>query len=301
MPTYIGSQVLFINRGGRHIRNIDLNRVGGNALYESRNLAWQSEHLTYSGIVAMAYTQSPDSVLWALREDGELISMTYDPSLEDDAVIGWAHHPVTNMYVESICAIPNGEQDQLWMTVKRTINGSTVRYVEFMDHDKYVDSGIGYNNPGTPISILSGLGHLEGETITILADGAVHPDRVVSGGSVSLQAAAGIIEAGLPYNSKMIPVPLEGGNPAGSAQGKIRRWNKAILRLYQSANPIVNGVRPPSRSPGSPMDAPEPLVTGESKTYHIGYDTYGQLTIEQDLPLACMILAIYGDAAVHGG
>lgn len=304
MPIKLHSEILFVDDSGRQLRNIDRNRNSNAEVWDTRDLSWQAEHISFSGIVATAYTKKPDSVVWAIRDDGLLISMTYDPSLEQDSVLGWANHPMINdaldTEVESIASIPNGEQDQLWMIVKRTINGAVHRHVEFMDHNKFMDSGIGYDNPASPISVLSGLGHLEGETVQIVADGAVHPSAVVSGGQVPLNDSYGVVEAGLGYNMKVVTLPLEGGFPAGSAQGKSKRFNQAILRLHQSANPKVNGVRPPSRSPSSPMDAPEPLVTGESETYHEGYDHFAQLTIEQDLPLACHVLAIYGNAGVHG-
>lgn len=303
MPVKIGAQVMFVDSSGRELRNIDRNRTSNAETWITRDLAWQAEHLTYSGIDAIAHTRRPDSVLWAIKGNGELISMTYDPSLEGDAQVGWSQHPMllASTEVESIAAIPNGETDQLWAVVKRTIDGNTRRYIEFLDPDVFVDSAIGYNNPSTPISIVSGLGHLEGETVSILADGAVHPDRVVNSGQISLQAAAGVIEVGLSYTSTLETQAIAAGNPAGTSMGKTKRWNEAILLLFQSANPRINGVRPPSRSPASLMDSPEPLISGETKSYSLGYDHFGVLTIEQELPLPTHILAIYGNVGVHNG
>src|SRR3546814_3427403 len=80
----------------------------------------------------------------------------------------------------------------------------------------YVDCGLSYQGP--PTQTLSGLGHLEGETVTILADGALHPDRVVAGGAVSLQMPASVAHVRLPYRHLFTSLKPAAGAAAATAE-----------------------------------------------------------------------------------
>ena len=73
------------------------------------------------------------------------------------------------------------------------------------------------------------------------------------------------------------------------------------LRLHQSALPKINGVRPADRTPSSPMNTAEALITGDSLHYNLGHSTAGEIEITQDLPVAMHILAVFGDMTVSAG
>ena len=296
-PEYIGSMMVFVQGSGRQIRTFSQNTTSVVEIYDSVNLTWLSEHLTDGGIVDMSYAQVPDSVLWCVRNDGTLLSATYDPSIDDDSFegVGWAKHTLDGE-VKSIATIPKETVDQTWLVVKRTINGSTKRYIEYMDSSVYVDSSLSYS--GTATTAISGLGHLEGKTLNIIADNAVHPQKTVSSSGITLDYAAGTVVAGLPFVPTLTPVEFEGGVPSGASQGLPKRWVQAKVRLHQSALPKINGTRPPDRSPSSPMDAMEPLTTGDSTHYNLGNSENGEITITQDLPVAMHILAIFGQMTV---
>lgn len=301
-PVHIGTSTVFVQSTGRHVRSFDLNRAAGTEVYDSINLAWLAEHITDTEVVDIAYAQVPYSLLFAARGDGTLLSMTWDPSLGGSGFegIGWARHP-TDGAVESIATIPYNREDQLWLVVNRTVDGATKRYVEYMDWDLRTHCTFVYDDPGTPIAIVGGLSHLEGKVVDIIADGAVHPQREVSSGQISLDYSAGVIKVGLPYERSMTPVPFEGGNPAGTSLGATKRWAKITLLLHESGLPLVNGTRPPDRSPGTPMDSPEALITGYKDVKNVGYDRTGEVTVTMDLPLPCHVLAIFGHAAVNAG
>ncbi len=296
-PEYIGSKVVFVQGSGRQIRTFSQNTQSVVELYDSVNLAWLSEHITEGGVVDMAYEQVPDSVLWCVRNDGVLLSATYDPSVDDDVFggVGWARHTLTGD-VKSIASIPRDDVDQTWIVVERTINGSTVKYIEYLDSSIYMDSSLSYSGAAT--SVLSGLAHLEGETLNVRADNAVHPQKVVSSGEITLDYTAGNVVAGLPFVPTLTPVEYEGGVPSGSSQGLPKRWVQAKLRLHESALPKLNGVRPADRTPSSPMDSTEPLTTGDSTHYNLGNSDNGEITITQDLPVPMHILAIFGHMTV---
>jgi hypothetical protein len=297
-PEYIGSKLVFVQGSGRQIRTFSQNQTSVVEIYDSINLAWLSEHLTVGGVVDMSYSQIPDSVLWCIRNDGVLLSSTYDPSIEDDVFggVGWAKHSFDGGEAKSIATIPRDAFDETWIVVKRTINGAVKQYIEYLDSAMYMDSALTYS--GSATTAISGLAHLEGKTVSVLADNAVHPQKVVSSSGITLDYAAGTVVVGLPFIPTLQPVEYEGGVPSGSSQGLPKRWVQAKLRLHESALPKINGVRPPDRSPSSPMDASEPLTTGDSTHYNLGHSDNGIITITQDLPVAMHILAIFGQMTV---
>lgn len=151
----IGNSIAFVQPSKRRVRELSYNfRVDS---YEAKDLTLLSEHITNSGIVDFDYQEGIDPIAWFAREDGVLLGMTYD-KLEE--VVAWHKHTIggTNAIVESIAVIPapDEKKDDLWMIVKRTINGTTKRYVEYISDDYdpdtngqasgiFVDSAITYN------------------------------------------------------------------------------------------------------------------------------------------------------------
>ena len=129
----------------------------------------------------------------------------------------------------------------------------------------------------------------------------MHPVKTVAGGSVTLDYSANIVHIGLPVVPKVTPVEVEGGIASGTSQGLPKRWVTCKLRLFQSALPKINGIRPADRTPASPMSAVEPLVTGDSLHYNLGHSKAGEIEITQDLPVAMHILAVFGDMTVSAG
>jgi hypothetical protein len=146
---------------------------------------------------------------------------------------------------------------------------------------------------------LSGLTHLEGETVSILGDGSVHPDKTVSSGAVTLERYVTKAHAGLAYNSTLRTLRVDAGSRIGTSQGKIKRIHELTVRLRRSVGLKVgrnadNLDVVPFRSSATAMDSPIALFTGD-KEIELGgnYDTDGQLTIRQDQPLPMNILAVY--------
>ena len=184
------------------------------------------------------------------------------------------------------------------------------RNVEFFDPWVYTDSCLtyppDYNDEDEaadypPTDVVAGLDYLEGQTVTIRADDATHPDRVVENGQVTLNNEYAKIEVGLQYTKKLkLQRYANAGEPA-NLQGMKGRWVEVWMRLINSAYPKVDGYRSAERRPSTPMDQAEPVVTGEVKAYHLGFDRNKQLTIEQDLPFPLYITSIYGVFEVDSG
>ena len=144
------------------------------------------------------------------------------------------------------------------------------------------------------VSTISGLDHLEGKTVKIKADGASHPDKVVSSGSITLDRDSYQVLVGLAYTTEIETLTPEYDSGIGSVQGQQQKRARPILRVFKSAVPTVNGAFKPSRSGLDNMDQSVPLTTGTLNYSLQSWDTEGKLKIETDEPLPLTILAIYG-------
>lgn len=299
-PEQMGRFTVFVQGSGRQVRTYEQRAASNIELYDSDDLSWLSEHVTTSGIISMSYQLYPYTILWCVRTDGTLLSMTADPALldsEDFKTVGWARH-VTDGTVESVVTIPNDTVDETWVLVKRSNTSGTIRTIERVDYDIAVDSALSYS--GSATASVSGLSHLEGKTVSVLADGATHPDLTVSSGAITLTRLASTIVVGLPFTSTLKTVPMETADD-GTDQGQRKRWSKIIARMISSAHPIINGYRKPTRHPSTDMDRAEALVTGDLEYRGSGFDQYAQIEIKQDLPLPCEITSVFGDYEVNRG
>ena len=221
--------------------------------------------------------------------------------------------------VESVATISGDlNEDELWVITQRWVNGSVRRYVEcFSDFDfdetapedfKFVDSHLSYS--GVAVSSLSGLDHLEGETVSILADGATHAQKVVNSGSISLNRSARKVVVGLPYNSVLQTMRIEGGagQTEGTAQGKIKRISKIVLRLFETVGAKVgpsldNLETVPFRTTSGAMDLPvSTFIAGDKEVeFSDDYNTDGFIFVKQDQALPLTVLALYPTIVTNDG
>lgn len=204
-----------------------------------------------SGITELAFQRERIPIVWACRRDGALIGMTYS---QEDKVAAWHHHFLggtsdivgSPAAVESITTIPSvtGEYEELWMVVRRWINGRTVRYNEFLYKtwekgdstltSHFLDCSRTYSGAAT--RTITGLAHLRGETLSVLVNGATHIDVVVSQtGAITLEYDAIDAVVGYGYNSDGEILPFDSGSADGSAQGKIQRKHHVTFRVMQTA------------------------------------------------------------------
>ena len=208
--------------------------------------------------------------------------------------------------VESIATIPGSNEDELWMTVQRTVNGATTRTIEYIKNFDFgsdvedaffIDSGLTYD--GSSATSLSGLTHLEAESVAINGNGATQPQKTVSSGAISLDHAVTKAHVGLNYSSTLKTMRIEAGATDGTAQGKIKRIDDVNLRLYRSVNAKVGPTlstldRIPFRSGADEMDRAIPMFTGDKDVeMPAGYDQDGYIIVQQDLPLPMTLVGIF--------
>jgi hypothetical protein len=386
-PVQVGKSAIFVQRAGKKIREMTyFYDVDG---FRAPDLTVLSEHITGTGVSEIAYQKEPQSIVWSVRNDGVLVGMTYERDL-DSLKVGWSRHVVggysdaanSDAVVESVAVIPaaDGTRDEVWMIVKRYVNGGVKRYIEYMtaffeDNIEqkdafFVDSGLTYDAPLTItgitqanpavvtsnghllsngnvvllsgvkgmtevngetftvanaaantfeltginstayttyvsggeirkyITTVSGLWHLEGQSVSILGDGAVQPNATVANGSVTLTQRATTVQVGLGYNSDGQMLRLEAGSADGTALGKTRRTHRVGILLHRSLG-LKIGMSFTDldtitfRTSSDPLSRAVPLYSGIlSENIEANYDFENQFCWRQDQPLPSLILAV---------
>lgn len=307
-PVKIGNPV-FVAADGVRLLTLAYNFDGDELIAE--DLSILSDHLIASGVEEIAWARDPYRVLWCRLGDGTLAAVTY---WRDQKVLGWSRHDVGG-FVESIATIHSGTAagHELWMIVKRTIDGSDVRYIEVLEpyfersgggdltEAWFLDSALQYS--GAAASIISGLDHLEGETVDILADGKAHPAKTVTGGQITLDYTASKVTVGLGFESRIRTLILDGDDQFGSLTTRSRKVNSVAVRLKDTvggqaqcvAEEGENALDPQWLLPsgGGPMGVAEDLRSGLED---VGVDSHtdfsGQVEVFQAQPLPMTILGV---------
>ena len=414
----VGNATLFLQRARRKIRELAFNfDVDG---YVAPDMTILAEHITEGGLTQVAYQQEPNQIIYATREDGELIGLTYQ---REQQVVAWHRHifggrfgvatitvsdyaniangtkltltksdgttvdftsttgtagtnefktetnnntTATNLktainahanftatvssavvtitetaheatgyltiksfdsttltatsegkaMVDSVAVIPTDDKEyQTYVIVKRTINGATKRYVEYLnelDFDQtdntsfnFLDSALSYS--GSAATNISGLSHLEGQVVAILADGATHPNKTVSSGAITLDRSAKNVKVGLAFTSLLQTMRLDAGSQDGTSQGKTKRIYDITVRMFETigveVGPDLNNMeRIPFRSSADLMDEGIPPFTGDKEVEFRGnYETDGFIFVRQTQPLPFTILSLYPRLTTNDG
>ncbi len=307
-PVQVGPVTIYVGSYGRSLREFVYSFEADTFI--APDISILSEHLLRNGVVQMAYAQDPDAIIWLASGNGELVGLTYE---RDQKVVGFHRHrlaggsPDAFGLVTSIATIPGTAGcDETWAIVKRTIQGQEKQYIERLESgfeglEKeqafFVDSGLSYS--GVPVNEVSGLDHLEGETVSILADGAVDPPQQISNGRVTLQGdrTAGDIHVGLAYQSQATTLPLSSAGRDGVLLGRRKRIQSVIVDLLETLGVKV-GTSPDNledvtvRKSSDVMGESPPLLTG---TVRVGLDdtwtSESQIIVSAEDPLPATVLS----------
>ena len=297
-PINIGNTLLLAQAPGTKVREMSYNYDTDS--YASNDITILADHILkgYS-LKQMAYQQTPYQIVWVLRSDGTLFALTY---MKEHQVVGWSEIE-TDGTVISIATIPGNPEDELWLAVERVIDGSTKTYIERMKDFEFdtlqdvfmVDSGLTYDGAAT--TTISGLDHLEGETVDVLADGVVG-SYTVSSGSITLSSAASLVHIGMPYNSDLqtmyVDIPLE----TGSSMFIKKRIPTVHFRLRDSAG----GKYGKDTSSLVSLQSSTPLYSGDlvNKSVNMGWTRNASIYIRQDEPLPLTIDTMVMEVEVGG-
>lgn len=310
-PVIINNTAVYVQEKSTRMR--DLTYDGSS--YNGNDLSIMAYHL-FDGytLSEMAYSDEPYGILWCVRNDGILLGLTYQ---REHQVWGWHRHTTAGKF-ESVAVISEDGRDALYTIVNRTVNGATVRYIERMEKREelnaedcfYVDSGLSYN--GSATTTFSGLDHLEGETVSILADGYEVDDQVVTNGTITLQRAASKVHVGLPYTPVIETLDIDSASLKEPLKARSVSVSKVFIEVENSRGGFI-GARQDSNS-GQTTILNEIKPRFESDGYSaISLKTYkqevsidplwskgGGVRIEQRSPLPLSILSVIPQVDIGG-
>ena len=311
-PARVGSETVFVQKAGAKVRAMSFRFEEDG--FASPNVAAFNRTITGAGIVDIAFQQEPWSIVWMARADGLLIGLTLD---REQDVVGWHRHPFEGGIVECVECIPSpaGQQDDLWLCVRYTIDGDTRRFIAYMadpdteqtDQADWIYSDMALVYDGAAASTITGLDHLEGEEVWVLVDGGRHPNRTVASGAITLQAPASKVTVGLPSWGYLKPMDMEGGNPTGTAQGKTKRAALMTFRVHRSlggrAGPALDRLEEMRfRSPSDPMGSPPGPFTGDIDVeWPADYDKKAGIYVVKDRPMPLTLVAVMPQVDVQAG
>lgn len=296
-PVTIGSRIIYVQHQGNIIRDLaysyDVDKYTGDDL----NLL--ASHL-FEGhkIISMAYQQIPNSIVWCVRDDGLLLGLTY---IKEQDIYAWHQHTTAGGKFVSVCNIGGSTEDKLYAVIER----GGQYYVEIMEsRDKstnvedqfFVDSGITYE--GEPTDEISGLEHLEGYTVAILADGNVLPQQTVENGKVLLGNKYKKVHVGLPIDAEIKTLPIDFTAQDGTYLSRKKRIATVTLLLKDSRGGLFgmkeNELDEFKWRSNEAYGKPISLQTGKFKVTikSATYDETQQIIIKQPDPLPMTVLSL---------
>lgn len=391
-PLVVDGSALYVQARGSVVRDLgfDFDSDG----YRGNELSIFSAHLFDKfTLVDWTYQQIPHSIAWMVRSDGTLLGFTY---LKNHQILGWHRHVFAGSTVENVAVVPQGTEDVLYLVINRTVNGATVRYIEFMKTRQvndivdsvFMDSALSFDGRNTgsttmtlsggstwkydedltctasvatfastdvgnavwltdtdgttvvrctinaftsdqivtvkphmtvpttlrtvatttwslAVDTLAGLWHLEGEDVSILADGSVvaNPNnnaytvKTVADGSVTLDEPHAVVHVGLPVTADLETLNID--SPRGTTLTDKSKTITKLIMLVEETRGIFGGVDKDKNLIEAKLredeayDAPVDLLTGTIEINITGEanDT-GKVFVRQIDPVPATILSI---------
>ncbi len=305
-PIIINNNVIYCAARGGHMRELAYAWQANG--YVSGDLSLRAPHLFDTlDIIDMGYAKAPYPIVWAVSSNGNLLGITYIPEQQIGA---WHHHDTDGLF-ESVAVVAEGRNDVPYFVVNRTINGVQKRYIECL-HDRifvnqqdafFVDCGLTFTTV-TPASTITGLGYLEGKTVSILGDGAVMPQCVVTGGSITLSQPVSTAQIGLPITADAQTLPAAFATE-GYGQGRPKNVDAVWLRVYRSsgifAGPDFSSLTEVKQRTTEPYGSPPALKTDEIRLpISPSWGNSGQMCVRQADPLPLTIASVSLELTVGG-
>lgn len=304
-PLLVGNTILYVQARGSVLRELKYQQESDGM--EGRDLSiWASHLFERQTIVALDYQEIPHSIVWAVRSDGTLLGLTYIP--EQD-IWGWHRHDTLHGAVEDVAVVPEDDEDVLYLLVARTIGGATVRYIERMARRElragyeatdgiFLDSALTYS--GAPATEISGLDHLEGETVNATADGVTVTGLTVTAGAVTLPTAASVVHVGLPITADLETLDLD---TAGASIRDKKKIVKSLTVLFdRTARTFEAG---PDADTLAPFEAQEweddAYFTGPAELSLPGYfSEAGRVFLRVTAPVPVAVLGLIPSVEIGG-
>ena len=305
-PVVTGNSVIYLQAAGR--RTMAIAYSDDQRAYVSRDVSILAPHLVdeYT-IVDMDYETAPDQIVWAVRSDGTLLGLTYVP---DQEVVAWHRH-TTNGKFTSVAVVTEGTRYVAYFGVQRTINGQQMQSLEFMEDRAFtdledwfgVDAGATYD--GAEAKVITGLWHLEGEEVEILADGAVVPPQTVANGSITLTHGAQKVHVGLAYRPMLIPLPLTYERAEAGGYGRLKNVVSVHLRVNKSSGVAAgkdeNTLRIHPQRTTEPYGSPPAMLSEEIEIQLDGnWSADGLWAVSNEGPLPLTLISATAEVSFGG-
>jgi len=312
-PLTVGNMILFAQNRGGVVR--DFSYQFSEDSFVDRDLTIMARHL-FEGrdFKEWGFAQSPGSIIWAVMDDGGLLSLTY---MKEHDVWGWCEHDSkADAYFENVCVVGEDAEDGIYFVVRRFINGAWRRYIERLETRGFnqvedcffVDCGLSYQ--GDAVDEIYGMEHLEGEELVGLVDGNVVRGLHVVSGKVTLPIAGKVIHLGLPIEAVIETLPLDLGSVQGlgTVAGRTKSVSSVTLRVEKTRGIWVGGrddkrdgrhlVEYKQRESEAWNEAIS-LYTGDIRmSCPWDWNTSGSLVVKQFDPLPMSILALMPDVTI---
>jgi hypothetical protein len=326
-PLQINFDYLYVQSKGSKVRDLTYNFY--TAIYTGTDVSVLSSHFFFGyQILEWAWSEEPFGLVWCVRNDGRLLSLTF---MKEQEVVGWAQHD-TNGLFKSVASITEPAEtipgssvvatvDAVYFVVQRTVNGQTLQYIERMA-DRFpqdgfkacwaVDAGLQYS--GAPATVFTGLQHLIGMNVVGLADGVPFIAVVSATGSITLANPASLVIAGLAFLPQLQTLAIDVGDP--TIQSKLKNIPFSSLRVrstlglsmgrnFSTLTPMkdlqLNAINSTATGLPASQQAVTDLWTGDAHTFmDSAFTTLGQYCIEQDQPYYATVLGTIPALTVGG-
>jgi len=290
-PVITGGDVVFVDRQRKRLINLEFNL--NKDQYIGTDITLLSNDITGTGIKQIAIENTPNPVVYGVRNDGKLVSCSI---LRTQEVLAFATHSTDGSY-ESIATIPNDtlQRDETWIIVNRTVNSQTKRYVEYLNPDVALDSSLSRNSGA--VSAVSGLEHLEAKSVVMIGDGAQYATKTVASGAVSFSPTATDITVGLSYTptctlfKPVWEIPGE-----GTTQSRSVTIGRMTFRVKDFLGLQVGSHKLPVRKLSQALTSAPVAETGDLSVPVSGMS--GNVTFSQYLSIPGKILSVYQDLYV---
>lgn len=307
-PVFAGSSIVHVQRQGRSLFRLASSATNGQAI----DLCRLAPTVTQGRVTSIAYQATRDPIVWGTRGDGILIGNTFS---ESENVSSWHEHSTDGKFISVATIYENGEEDTVYCCVER---GNSF-YLERMVADQYeiieqkelvncsyLDSFKRWS--GQPSTVISGFDHLNGKQVSVIANGILQPNQIVSGGTIILQQPATSIIVGLPYESFIELLPILISDKDGRNEGKYTVLKSVIMKVFRSVTADAScnrrgtykweTMRQEWRNDVNTDEIPAPGDWGYLETWEFpvnaGHDQDSRISVRNTKPFPLNILSLTG-------
>jgi hypothetical protein len=315
IATAIDGGVMFLGRTRKRLHYTKIDPASQSQQLASQELSVHAEHIFAPGMVGGCWQRDPFRVFWMWFLDGSIASLTFMP---EQQIAAFCRHPRINAFVERMACIPSVSSgtDEVYLQVRRTINGQTRRYSEMLadyfqaPQDLAAPTAAGawfldcaLRITGSLRTEITQLAHLEGQEVAVFADGAMQKRKTVAGGKIALDRPSSDVLVGLPVRGYIRDLPRNFDRQGGSTTGDQKNIHEALVRVLYAGGGAIRVYNPEEDNPelwepliqtgAQNYGGFPPLFTGQRKlTVEGAWASEAQLEFVCDDAMPCTVLAL---------